>query len=112
MQRIIRKTKEYYPLIVLVMILFLLLIDIQNYYVLTIFSNVFGFSFLTNNLIKEKYKNNYICTNSIYALNFINITNIIGCFFSYEYYIKILIIVSVIAVLIVSTYQNGRQHKI
>jgi hypothetical protein len=109
---VIRKIKEYYPLIVLVLILFLLLIDVQNYYVLTIFSNVFGFSFITNDLIKEKYKNNIICMNSIYALNFINITNIIGCFFSYEYYIKILIIVSVIAVLTISTYQHNGSKRI
>ena len=108
----IKKIKEYYPLIVLVLILFLLLIDVQNYYVLTIFSNVFGFSFITNDLIKEKYKDNSICFNSIYALNFVNITNIIGCFFSYEYYIKILIIVSVIAVLTISTYQQNGSKRI
>lgn len=105
------KIKEYYPLIVLVLILFFLLTDIQNYQALIIFSNVFGFSFMTNNLIKERYKNNLICTNSIYGLNFINLVNIIGCFFSYDFYIKILMIATIFLVLTITVYKQWESHK-
>ena len=66
------------------------------------FSNVFGFSFMTNNLIKERYKNNLICKNSLFALNFINLINIIGCFFNYDDYIRIIFIIVIFLTLTIS----------
>ena len=107
----LRKIKEYYPLIALMVILFLLLIDCRNYQTLIIFSNVFGFSFMTNNLIKERYKNNLICKNSLFALNFINLVNIIGCFLNYDYYLRVLLIFTILAVLIITVYKQWKYTK-
>jgi len=111
MKLLFSNIKEYYPVIVLLVILFFLLIDLQNYQTLIIFSNVFGFSFISNNLIKKHYKSKIICVNSLYALNLINAINIVGCFFDYEYYIKILIIVTIVMVLSISIFKIKWQKK-
>jgi hypothetical protein len=98
--------KEYYPAIVLNIILFFLLIDFDDYQVLIVFSNVFGFSLTTNHLIKNHYKNNIISKNSIDGLMIVNIINIIGCFLEYDNYLKILLIATIILSLLTTSYKQ------
>lgn len=97
--------KDNYPLIALIVIFVFLLLDIQNYQLLVILSNLLGFSFATNGIIIDRYKNKLFQKFSIYGLNIINIINIIACFYTenkeYNDYFRILMMFVLIIILLI-----------